>query len=69
MAGTARSRLAFSSTMMALLPPNSSRHLPSRSATRTPICRPTGRAGKRDQSHAPVVDETAGEFGARVDES
>ena len=41
MAGTARSRFAVSSTMMALLPPSSSRLLPRRAATRSPTLRPT----------------------------
>ena len=40
-AGTARSRLANSSTMMALLPPSSSRLLPRRRATRSATSRPT----------------------------
>ena len=41
MPGTAISRFASLSTMMALLPPSSSSHLPIRAATRSPTLRPT----------------------------
>jgi hypothetical protein len=55
--------------MMALLPPSSSRLLPSRSATRhADLPSDVRRAGEGHQRHAPVVDEAHRECGAGVDE-
>ena len=69
MAGTASFRSAVSSTMMALLPPSSSRLLPSRRATRSADVAADGRGTReRHQRDAPVVDEARGELGAAIDE-
>ena len=64
-AGTARLRFADSSTMIALLPPSSSRLLPRRARDAlADLAADRGRAGERHQRDAPVVDEARRELGA-----
>ena len=68
-AGTASSRSAISSTMIALLPPSSSSDLAeaARDALADLAADRRG-AGERHQRDAPVVDERVGELGAAIDE-